>query len=188
MSWAWLDNTDSWIQTCRSMAFLCIVAFKLLFTLAALSRKELQFAGGSNSYRKWWHPDGKALPDPDDKVVSSLLHPICCEQEEPKLWGFFFPPSVCSVPCWQLHLLESYGIAISPKTAMTKSCIPCWTAFSHEAARQIVPPAKEQTARGKPFPHTLQLKFPSPWTLIPNKSNPQNSHPHVQCLLVQCYL
>lgn len=107
MSWAWLDSTESWIQTCRSMGV------------------------------------------------------------------FFPPPIVCRVPCWELQPLESYGTVISQGTELIR-----WTASTQEGSRQANLPAREQTARGKPFPHALQpkdsrphdpssSKLPAPHTVSP---------------------
>lgn len=103
MSWAWLDSTESWIQTCRSMGV------------------------------------------------------------------FFPPPIVCRVPCWELQPLESYGTVISQRTELIR-----WTASTQEGSRQANLPAREQTARGKPFPHALQPKDSRPH----DPSSPKLPAPH----------
>lgn len=168
MSWAWLDSTDSWIQTCKSMAFLGIVAFKLLFTLA-LSRKELYFAGGGNNYWMWWHSRWESCYLIQVINLSSLLLPVYWEQEEPKLQIFFSPTK-----CLQSAMMTfaSTGILwhchISRNSAhKTELLLPIWNQVGR-------PPCQGKNCQRNAFSsHTSTQGFPSPENPIPKTPPPR---------------
>lgn len=121
---------------------------------------------------------GNLLPDPGDKFII-LVTSKSIENRKSQNYRFFFsPPSVCRVPWWHLHLLESYGTAISPGTALTR--LNCFYPFG---TSWVDLPARGKTARGMPSPHTLQPKDSHP-----QKIQSPKLHRHVQCLLDQCYL
>lgn len=166
MSWAWLDSTDSWIQTCKSMAFLGIVAFKLLLTLAALSRKELYFAGGGNNYWMWWHSRWETCYLIQVINLSSLLLPSPLRTGRAKITDFFFPHQV-SAECHDDICIYWNPMAL-PYLQEQRS--QDWTAFTHSE------PAGSTSLPGEKLPEEcLLLTHFNPRTPIPRKSNPQNS-------------
>lgn len=104
----------------------------------------------------------KLAPDPEDKVVSSLLHPVHFKEEEPKLRFFFFHQvsTEChadSCICWSpLELLYFH-----------KDHSQNWSAFTHEGTRWVILPARE---------HTLPQESLFLTHFNPRTPTPTNSH------------
>lgn len=93
------------------------------------------------------------------------------------IFFYFLSPTVCRAWCWQLHLLQSYGTAACSKTALTKPCIPWWTAFTHASKHRGPLPCHRVSCQRGGLPHTIQpQEIPSPHTV---------SHSSVLCLQKQ---